>query len=88
MLQVGEIVKDGPLRLAAAIGGWERRAGGAGVALVGLRGHCLLALGHAAWPFHKAGHEQESGSTELSEVPGGRERVSESDPGGPWGVSN
>ena len=41
-------VQDGPLRLAAAIGGRQRRAGGAGVALVGLRGHCLLALGHTA----------------------------------------
>jgi hypothetical protein len=51
-------VQDGHLRLAAAIGGRERRAGGAGVALVGLRGRCLLALGHAAWPFHEAGHEQ------------------------------
>jgi hypothetical protein len=67
--------------------GGDRRTG---AALVGLHGHChcLLALGHAAWPYHEAGHEQEAGSSELSEVPGERERGIGIGPWGPCKMSS
>ena len=58
------LVEDRPLRLPAAIGRGERPAGGAGVALLGLRGHCPLALGHAAGPIHETGQKQAPGPSE------------------------
>ena len=58
------LVEDRPLRLAAAIGRGERPAGGAGLALVGLRVHCPLALDHAAGSIHKTGQKQEPGPSE------------------------